>query len=94
MIGARSPSSLEEAEKAVIEAAEQAKGASAIPKVLKLSLDVTDEASVSAAAKATKETFGRLDILINNAGYLEVSREVVEADVEEWWKTWEVNIKA
>ena len=31
--------------------------------------------------------------MINNAGYLEVSREVAEADVEEWWKTWEVNIK-
>ena len=33
-----------------------------------LTLDVTDQASVQAAAKQVEERFGRLDILVNNAG--------------------------
>ena len=92
VIGARSTGALEEVEKATIDAAPQnAKGGGAgkALKVLSLSLDVTDEASVDAAAKVVRETFGRLDILINNAGYLETFREVAESNVEERWRTWE-----
>ena len=63
------------------------------PKVLSLSLDVVDLASVEAAAKATESAFGKLDILINNAGYLASFERITEGDPVEWWKTWEVNIK-
>jgi NAD(P)-dependent dehydrogenase (short-subunit alcohol dehydrogenase family) len=34
-----------------------------------VALDVTDEASVAAAVAATVEAFGRLDAVVNNAGY-------------------------
>jgi len=37
--------------------------------VLPLQLDVTDRDQVVAAVKSTHETFGRLDVVINNAGY-------------------------
>ncbi|MFE2093015.1 SDR family NAD(P)-dependent oxidoreductase [Streptomyces sp. NPDC002596] len=37
--------------------------------VLPLSLDVTDKAAVAAAVAATHEKFGRLDVVVNNAGY-------------------------
>jgi NAD(P)-dependent dehydrogenase (short-subunit alcohol dehydrogenase family) len=37
--------------------------------VLPLSLDVTSETQASEAVKATIRTFGKLDVLVNNAGY-------------------------
>jgi NAD(P)-dependent dehydrogenase (short-subunit alcohol dehydrogenase family) len=37
--------------------------------VLAVSLDVTQDASIAAAAKAALEHFGRVDVLVNNAGY-------------------------
>ena len=63
------------------------------PKVIRISLDVTDLASAEAAAKTTESAFGKLDILVNNAGYLATWAKMAEGDPAEWWKTWEVNIK-
>ena len=37
--------------------------------VLKLALDVTSASSIDAALSATREKFGRIDVLVNNAGY-------------------------
>jgi NAD(P)-dependent dehydrogenase (short-subunit alcohol dehydrogenase family) len=36
---------------------------------LALDLDVTDPAQVAAAVKAAEDKFGRIDVLVNNAGY-------------------------
>jgi NAD(P)-dependent dehydrogenase (short-subunit alcohol dehydrogenase family) len=36
---------------------------------LALELDVTDPASVAAAVQESEKTFGRIDVLVNNAGY-------------------------
>ena len=49
--------------------------------------DVTDEASVQAAIRTTVETFGRLDVLHNNAGgSTPQDNTVVEAPIEEFWR--------
>ncbi|KAE9371997.1 NAD(P)-binding protein [Stipitochalara longipes BDJ] len=39
------------------------------PNVLKLELDVTSQASIDAAVAAAVEKFGRINVLVNNAGY-------------------------
>ncbi|KFY88099.1 hypothetical protein V500_06561 [Pseudogymnoascus sp. VKM F-4518 (FW-2643)] len=56
----------------------------ATPQILSLELDVTSEASVAAAAVAIAQSFPRLDILINNAGYLEKRAKIAESDAGEW----------
>jgi len=38
------------------------------PDVLPLAVDVTDERQINAAVEATVERFGRIDVLVNNAG--------------------------
>lgn len=62
-------------------------------KVLTIRADVTKTADAVAAAQKVKETFGRLDILINNAGYLEEITLLGESDPVDWWTSFEVNVK-
>jgi len=38
-------------------------------RLLSLALDVTDDAQIAAAVDAARERFGRVDVLVNNAGY-------------------------
>ena len=45
--------------------------------------DVTDEAAVNAMARATLDTYGRLDILVNNAAVRDV-RKIDEIDFAAW----------
>ncbi|KAL7904780.1 NAD(P)-binding protein [Trichoderma velutinum] len=64
------------------------------PLVLSLTMDVMSEESVRMAAEATDQAFaGSLDILICNAGYLEDWQKLAESQADDWWKSWEVNIK-
>ncbi|KAE8324241.1 hypothetical protein BDV39DRAFT_208087 [Aspergillus sergii] len=62
------------------------------PQVVPVILDVTDAESASAAAASIASSFPRLDILINNAGYLEKRVKIAESDPSEWQKTWSVNV--
>lgn len=49
--------------------------------------DVTDEASLQAAIRTTVDTFGRLDVLHNNAGgSTPQDNTVVDAPIEEFWR--------
>lgn len=88
-LGARS--SMSDLEPELLKAAQKAGKAS--PQILLLELDVASEASVTAAAAKVKAEFGRLDILINNAGYASPMVSIMEEDAGDWWRTWEVNVK-
>ena len=64
------------------------KGAEALP----LRLDITDTDSCAAAVAATVERFGRIDILVNNAFHDGDFTRFVDADLDSWRTTMDVNL--
>lgn len=63
------------------------------PRFLEMQTDVSSVEAVQAAASEVQATFGSVDILINNAGYLEVWKDIHVSDPTDWWRAWEVNVK-
>jgi 3-oxoacyl-[acyl-carrier protein] reductase len=57
-----------------------------------VALDVSDLVAVSAAAKASKEILGKIDILINSAGITGATVPVWEFPVESWLKVMDINL--
>ena len=55
--------------------------------------DVTDQAAVVRAVRLTEERLGPVDILANNAGVLGPSGRDWEVDVDDWWRTFDVNLR-
>lgn len=58
-----------------------------------VNLEVTDKASIASAAAAVEKQFGHLDILINNAGWLDYAGESVASGVSDdtLRKTFDIN---
>ncbi|NHU47133.1 3-oxoacyl-ACP reductase family protein [Rhodococcus sp. A14] len=54
--------------------------------------DIIDEASVERTVEATVETFGRVDILVNNSGIV-ASTPLVEQSAEEWDRVVATNLR-
>ncbi|EJL57901.1 short-chain alcohol dehydrogenase [Rhizobium sp. CF122] len=61
-------------------------------KALYRSLDVTSRADVQAFADAALEAFGRIDVIVNNAGVMPLS-PMASLKVDEWDRMVDVNIK-
>src|SRR5690606_33059502 len=59
-----------------------------------IALDVTDAASIDAAAQEVERRHGRLDILVNNAGILadDPARPVSGQSLDAWRKTFDTNV--
>ncbi|KAF3404926.1 Short chain dehydrogenase andI [Talaromyces pinophilus] len=55
--------------------------------------DVTDKEAVVSAFKQAIEAFGHIDVLIQNAGYLDDHRSLLDSDLDDYWKTFEINVK-
>lgn len=60
--------------------------------VLVRGLDVTDRADVAAFAETARQSFGRVDVMVNNAGIMPLS-PMAALKVEEWERMVDVNIK-
>ncbi|GAB3169725.1 hypothetical protein GCM10027059_35140 [Myceligenerans halotolerans] len=63
-----------------------------------LAADVTSEVEVRAAvaraeAPAADGGLGSIDLLVNNAGRLESEAPLWEADPDDWWATFEANVR-
>ena len=86
VICARTTSSLDSLELSI-------KKLSSTTKVCKLTLDVSNDSQVLAAAEKVKNEEGRLDILVNNAGFCSPWVPITEGNTEEYLKTWAVNMK-
>ena len=61
-------------------------------KVIGLDIDVADEASIANAVSAAAKEFGRLDVLVNNAG-IAVRKQPQEYSAAEWDQVMDVNLK-
>ncbi|SFU44548.1 SDR family oxidoreductase [Halomonas korlensis] len=83
VLGARREDRLKALRDAIVE-----QGGEAIYRVT----DVTDRSQVEALAQAAKEAYGRIDVLINNAGLMPLS-PLDQLKVDEWEKMVDVNIK-
>jgi len=59
-----------------------------------IAIDVTDAASIAAAAQEIERTHGRLDILVNNAGILldDLRKKPSEQPLETWRTTFDTNL--
>ena len=53
---------------------------------------MTDEAAVKAAFEKTRESFGRLDLLFNNAGTFAHGVPLDELKLEDWRRVVDVNL--
>ncbi len=63
------------------------------PNFLPIKLDVTNEQSVKEAAAEVEKEFGKLDVLVNNAGVLGQFGLIAESNPEEWWQVLDVNVR-
>lgn len=63
------------------------------PQVLSIQVDLTSEAGVGVAASQLENAWNSLDVLVNNAGRCETVSPLTESLVDDFWSSWEVNIK-
>ena len=76
-------------DKAALETLAKSLGERALP----LACDVSQAASLSDALAETHRHFGRLDVMINNAGVIEPIARIEGADPEAWGRAIDINLK-
>ncbi|KAK2060428.1 short-chain dehydrogenase [Colletotrichum caudatum] len=89
MIAVAARSDVSSTASAVLEAARNAGRPE--PAVLALEMDVGSTPGVRAAAERLAAEWGRLDVLVNNAGHMTPFKPLLEADDDDYMRTWDVN---
>jgi NAD(P)-dependent dehydrogenase (short-subunit alcohol dehydrogenase family) len=83
-ITARSAERLDEAARSL-----RATGA----EVFALASDVSEPAAVARLVEAVEADFGAIGALVNNAGIQGPIGELWDVDADEWWRTFEINVR-
>lgn len=60
--------------------------------ILTFQSDVADPAALEKAFACTVQLVGPVDIVVANAGYLPTPAPLAEADLEPWWKGFEISV--
>jgi NAD(P)-dependent dehydrogenase (short-subunit alcohol dehydrogenase family) len=55
--------------------------------------DITDQVAVETAFSTAFHRYGKVDVLVNNAGYLSVHTSIAKSPLEDSWRGFEVNVK-
>lgn len=61
-------------------------------KAIVVPTDISDQVSVKAAFEKTRDTFGRLDVLFNNAGTFAVGTSIEDIPLDVWRRVVDVNL--
>lgn len=55
--------------------------------------DLTNETQTKQFCTKALAEFGKLDVLVNNAGGMLETAKIADSDITQWWRTIEVNLK-
>ncbi|KAI9716475.1 MAG: hypothetical protein M1812_005370 [Candelaria pacifica] len=92
IITGRNTSPLEASRKAALEA-KSAQQKDTNTQIHIFSADITDQAGIPQLFKTIEQTIGNIDVLINNAGYLQSPSLSVDMDIDDSWLGFEINVK-
>lgn len=56
-------------------------------------VDITDQAAVKGVFSSIESEVGKANVLVNNAGYQPSPQRFRDAEIDEWWTSFEVNVK-
>lgn len=63
------------------------------PQAMALACDVADWGAVDAACRSVLDRWGRIDVMVNNAGVIEPIARLADADPAEWGRAQDINLK-
>jgi NAD(P)-dependent dehydrogenase (short-subunit alcohol dehydrogenase family) len=55
--------------------------------------DTTDAIDIERVFSAALKQYGKIDVLVNNAGYMDEHRALADAGLNDYWHSFEVNVK-
>ncbi|EXJ57961.1 hypothetical protein A1O7_05384 [Cladophialophora yegresii CBS 114405] len=55
--------------------------------------DVADSKAIDDVFSQVVQKFGRVDVLVSNAGYLDENALIAESDLDDYWQCFETNVK-
>jgi len=62
-------------------------------RALSFEVDVTDQRTVQRMVAEVEQTFGAVDLLVNNAGVVTPLGPIWEVDAEAWWRCLDINLR-